>query len=1162
MREAPSAIRALGPTRLKRRKRRRLFQRQAWIAALAVSLPWCLPALGDDWPQFGRDNTRNAVSREKHPPTIWDIGQYDEKVPPERIPGTSKNIKWSARLGTQTVGDPVVVDGLVWIGTNNGYGEDQPDASVLACFRESDGKLLYRYVSPRLVGRRDNDWPHASLACSPLIEGDRLWFVTNRAEVICLDIGPLKQNEAPPQTLWKVDLIAKYGVYPSGSRMTLMRLCSIAGYCDMIYLVTGNDADIGKQRVVNPDAPSLLCLRKDNGAEVWQDKSPGENILCGQWSSPTVVEIDTRVQCIVGQGDGWVRSFDALTGEPIWQFDMNHKESKWAIGGRSTRNSIVASPVFADGRIYIASGQYVELGEGNGRLVCLDPTRNGDISSELAVDTEGKIMLHRRVQAVDRALGETAVPNPNSGLVWEFEKTPENDNPFEDYVHRMLANVTVNKGLVIACDFSGLVHCFDANTGKRYWAYDVMDAIYGSPLIVDDKVYIVGEGGSVSIFGLSADPNWALRRLNGVDEPRRQFELVRDRYFGCYCSPIFANGVLYLATRNELFAISAGPDEPNIELTGGYWPQWRGPSRDNVSSETGLLQEWPAEGPPRLWTAAGLGDGIASVAVAEGKIFTVGYQDDSEFVVALREASGELAWATRLGPAVAENPLMRWLIQRVPTVDDERLYAFTAGGDVICLDSHTGKEIWRKSYTADFGAKRPIFGFGDFPLVDEERLICTVGAPVPQVVALDKKTGAVVWTTHVQGGEARIEDYGATVLVDVGGTPAYGGVRQYVTSVNNQLTGIAQDGRILWTYTKPASIMVSPHTPMVRGNRVFASSGNAGVLLKLVRDGDRVTAEKEFEWKFNSDRFQDSNVLIGDHLFYSRGPGILACNAWPSGEAVWAERLPSSGSFSFTCADGCLYLLGASGQMLLVPATPESYKSKGEFAVPDYEPARGATAPVLADGRLYLRSNARLHCYDVRADRQAATAPARSVTLPKLLGAAGQGGSTAGVREARVPNGVYVPTPHDVVKRMLKLAELDKTDVVYDLGCGDGRIVIAAAKDYGCRAFGYDIDAELVAIARQEAQKQGVEKLVTIERGDLFGVDLTKADVVTLYLLPEQNEKLVAQFKTMRPGARIVAHQFRIPGLVAASSVDVTSEESGERHTLYLYRIAIETPPD
>ncbi|HET6882954.1 MAG TPA: PQQ-binding-like beta-propeller repeat protein, partial [Pirellulales bacterium] len=574
-----------------------------WLAALWLGAA----ATGDDWPQFGRDGTRNAVSPEKGPPTAWDNGQHDEKTG-EPIAGTTKNVKWRARLGTQTVGDPVVVDGLIWVGTNNPSlvpYDASIDASVLACFRESDGKLLYRYVSPRLAGRYNNDWPYSSMACSPLIQGDRIWFVTNRAEVVCLDIGPLKQNVGDPRMLWKVDLIEKYGVYPSGSRMTLMRLCSIAGYRDLIYVVTGNNLDVEKQQIVNPDAPSLLCLRKETGEEVWQDKSPGENILYGQSSSPTVVEVGTRAQCIVGQGDGWVRSFDALTGELIWRFDMNRKESKWFIGGGSTRNSVVASPVFAEGRVYIAGGNYVELGEGSGRLVCLDPTRQGDISSELAVDAEDKIVPHRRIQAVDAARGEKAVPNPNSALIWEFEKAPEARDPFEDCMHRTVANVAVHNGLVVACDWSGLVHCFDAATGKRHWAYDIMASVYASPLIIADKFYIADESGWVSIFGLSSDPNLALRRLNGIAEPLHQIEMED----AVYCSPIFANGVLYLASKHELCAVVADRHQPPASQAAGYWPQWRGPNRDNVSVDTGLMGEWPAEGPPRSWTAVGLGEG-------------------------------------------------------------------------------------------------------------------------------------------------------------------------------------------------------------------------------------------------------------------------------------------------------------------------------------------------------------------------------------------------------------------------------------------------------------------------------------------------------------------------------------------------------------------------
>ena len=437
---------------------------------LAVTLSMIFgsqPSPAADWPQFGRDGTRNAVSPERRPPTNWDVGKWTDTNPRQPIEGSSRNIKWSAALGSITYGDPVVAGGLIWVGTNN--GSEKLDASVLACFRESDGKLLYRYISPRLPKGRVHDWEHSSIRCSPYIENDRLWFVTNCAEVVCLDIAPLHRDGSEPTVLWKVDLIGQFGVFARGSIMFWAHSCSIAGYRDLIYVITGNGVDFEFKQVPKPDAPSLICFNKNTGDAVWQDNSPGQNILCAQWASPTIIEIDGRAQCVAPQGDGWVRSFDALSGKLIWQFDMNLKESRWSLQ-RGTRNDILASPVFADNRIYIATGLHPEFGEGPGRLVCLDPTRQGDISSELAVDGEGQVLPRRRIQAVDPEKGETAIANPNSGLVWEFTRLGDG-KAFTDVMHGTLSNVAVRDGLLIAPDQSGAVHCLDAKTGQRYWAF-------------------------------------------------------------------------------------------------------------------------------------------------------------------------------------------------------------------------------------------------------------------------------------------------------------------------------------------------------------------------------------------------------------------------------------------------------------------------------------------------------------------------------------------------------------------------------------------------------------------------------------------------------------------------------------------------------------------
>jgi outer membrane protein assembly factor BamB len=338
-----------------------------------------------------------------------------------------------------------------------------------------------------------------------------------------------------------------------------------------------------------PDAPSLICLNAETGEVLWQDNSPGKNVLVGAMSSPLVVEIEGRGQVIVPLGDGWLRSFDALTGEAIWKFDLNFKESDWKGWGDGDRNYVLSTPVFYGGLVYLATGHQPEHGEGAGRLCCIDPTRTGDVSSQLVVDAKDETVPPRRNFAVDKKAGERVVENSNSALVWEFAKLGDQ---FEDSMHRTIANVAIKDGLVIAVDFSGMVHCLDAKTGKRHWYYDTFASIWSSPLIVDDKVYVGDEDGDVAIFALSAGEAPA-DRPHGVE--REPFaEIVMDG--SVYASPVYANGALYLATRGGLFAISApSPEETWIA---GDWPQWRGPNRDNLSPDTGLLDRWPEGGPP------------------------------------------------------------------------------------------------------------------------------------------------------------------------------------------------------------------------------------------------------------------------------------------------------------------------------------------------------------------------------------------------------------------------------------------------------------------------------------------------------------------------------------------------------------------------------------
>ena len=258
-------------------------------------------------------------------------------------------------------------------------------------------------------------------------------------------------------------------------------------------------------------------------------------------------------QVIFAGGDGWVYSFridEGKDGQPelLWKFDANPKESKWVLGGRGTRNNIIATPVIYKERVYVAVGQDPEHGEGVGHLWCIDPTKRGDVSPQLAVMVSDRthVIPHRRIQAVEPEKGEIAVDNPNSAVIWHYDREDSNDDgdfAFEETMHRSCGTVAIKDDLLFISDFSGLLHCLDAMTGKVHWTYDMLAAAWGSPLIVDGKVYVGDEDGDVTIFALSAEPPEPIAEINMGNS--------------VYSTPIVANNVLYIANKTHLFAIQA-----------------------------------------------------------------------------------------------------------------------------------------------------------------------------------------------------------------------------------------------------------------------------------------------------------------------------------------------------------------------------------------------------------------------------------------------------------------------------------------------------------------------------------------------------------------------------------------------------------------------------
>jgi len=480
-----------------------------------ICLAWSVAAFADDWPMGGRSQSRNPVSPEKNAPIDWQFS-VDGKP--------AKNIRWSAKVGNRGIGGPIVANGLVWVGTNNDAELDPKitdDRGVLACFRESDGKFLYQYSTPRLKSDQNlADWSGNGLSCTPIAEGHKLWFMTNRREVVCLDTEPLSKGTGPAKELWKYDLVKEQKVFPNSPMIPSHHtLGSFAIHKHLLFVQTGNGINDGHTKVVSPDAPCLVCFDKSMGKVVWKDNSPGKDGMGGHHASPLIIETKDGAQVIHGQGDGWVRSFEAATGKLIWKFDLNRKGAKWTWGEQG-RQILVAPPVYADGRVYFGVGKNPEASGGAGRLFCIDPSKKGDVSPEL---DDGN---------------EKGKPNPASAVIWEFT----NDGDKKSEMHETTSSVAVEGGLVIALDRQGYIHCLDTKTGKRLWSHDAKASIYGEPLIVDGKVYVASEGGELTTFELS--------RAKKVIA-KHEFDSI------IVAPPVFANGTLFVLTETTLRAIGA-----------------------------------------------------------------------------------------------------------------------------------------------------------------------------------------------------------------------------------------------------------------------------------------------------------------------------------------------------------------------------------------------------------------------------------------------------------------------------------------------------------------------------------------------------------------------------------------------------------------------------
>ena len=449
---------------------------------------------------FGNTPSRNMVSGETGLVSEWDAS-------------TGSNVLWSQPVGSQAYGGPTVANGRVYIGTNNEGRRDpaiEGDKGVVMAFDSTSGDFLWQMVHPKLSSGRVNDWPLQGVCSTAFMEGDRIYYVSNEAHIVCLDAkgfedgennGPFVDEEYTDvnsgDIIWSYDMIGELDVFPhnlaTGSPL-------IVG--DILYTVTSNGVDEGHVNIPSPFSPDFIALDKNTGELLWESNPVGENVLHGAWTNPAYGVINGQAQVVFPGGDGIIYSLNAENGELIWQFDCNPEDSEWILGGRGTRNNILSTPVIYNDRVYIGVGQDPEHGEAPGHFFAIDATGSGDIT--------------------------------NTHAVWH--------RGGEDF-YRTMSTAAISDGVLYISSLSGFLHALDPETGEEFWTYDTFAAVWGSPFVADGKVFLGDEDGDVVILRAG-----------------KEMEVLGEYNLGAavYCTPVAKDGVLYVLTRNRIWALQEG----------------------------------------------------------------------------------------------------------------------------------------------------------------------------------------------------------------------------------------------------------------------------------------------------------------------------------------------------------------------------------------------------------------------------------------------------------------------------------------------------------------------------------------------------------------------------------------------------------------------------
>ena len=520
-----------------------------WIAASAL-IGLCVQASAADWPVWGRNHNRNLYSPEKGIPLDFDPGRFVRGSEQVDL-STTENIKWVAKLGSQAYGNTTISNGKVFIGTNNESPRNPDrtgDRGIVYCLDEATGKFLWQLTVPKLGAGKVSDWEFLGICSSPAVDGDRVYLISNRCEVICLDINgladgndgdfqdegayiagpgaaPIEPTATDADIIWVFDMREELGVFPHNIASSSVLITE-----DRIYATTSNGQDWSHLNIPSPFAPCLVALDKKTGELIAEEGSGiSQNLKHCNWSSPSMGEVNGKNLIFFGAGDGICYAFETQPKEDEdgymilqehWKFDCVPQKYKVDADGEPIKypaadgpSEIIATPVFYKNKIYVAIGQDPEHGEGVGLLTCIDATKSGDITKD--------------------------------GAIWQFDK-----------IMRTISTVAIDptNDLLFASDYSGFVYCLNALTGEHYWTHDLKAHLWSSPLVVDGKVYVGDEDGDLVI--LASDKEEKILKEILFDAP-------------IYSTPVVANGSLYIGTQTHLYVVAAKEKGTTTASAGG-----------------------------------------------------------------------------------------------------------------------------------------------------------------------------------------------------------------------------------------------------------------------------------------------------------------------------------------------------------------------------------------------------------------------------------------------------------------------------------------------------------------------------------------------------------------------------------------------------------------